>query len=1285
MAVLVAFTALPQAADAAQFGLARLRQTSATGAEDYLYTDGGVVFAQGTVDAAYYRFSVVDPTGTVKASTACAQSLSKRSANFKYTIQPTDPTTGATAWRFRLDEWSNFACSGSPTKTGSKYFDIARASSFADSTLTTPRAVFAAGSSAYVKASGIGAVRLSAANTAVSDWQTTWLKPSGATACANTANVDRPDASAAGLLAAGSYLKYRPNAAAPSDPWNLESNFETRPCQDFTAATEGTWKVRLQKDGTHFVTLKAFDVDATPPDTTITTRPAGGTPFTDPDLAFVASQPDATFQCQLDGGGWAACTSPKHYTGLSESTHTFQVRAVDPAGNVDPTPASATWTVDTTLPAVTLTTPANGSATSDTTPDLGGAAGNAPGDAADVTVKILRPVAGAPDELVQTLTTARTGATWSVAPTVPLPDGTYRVHAEQADALAGVAFTAEHTFRVDTTAPDVAVLEPRIDTVTSDTTPQLWGTGGLATGDAPEVTVKLWAGASATGTPAQTATATVDSAGNWTLDASPALADGTYTVRVEQLDDAGNLGVSRAHTFDVDSTAPDTNITAGPNGATASSAASFRFTSTEAGSSFECLIDDGDWADCSSPKAYSSLAAGSHTFMVRAVDAAGNEDPTPATATWTVDMTLPAITLVNPADGTATNNNAPVFDGSAGTAAGDSPTVTVKVYRPVASAPDELVESNTTTRAADGSWSTPANPSLPEGDYIVRAEQADGASNVGMSAAHSFRVDRTTPDTLFTQTPPAMTGTTSADFRFDSTEAGASFECRLDGGAWAACASPHAEPGLERRLAHLPGARDRPAGNTDATPATVTWIVNPALPATHARARRWTAPARATPRRASAAWRGIASGDSEHGHAEDLPPRRRRAGHAGADADDRPLVARRHVDGGRVARPRGWSLLGVRGAGRDGGYRRERGHLVHGRHHAAAHLDLEQPAGLDRRDLGQLRVLGERGRVDVRVPARRRLLGAVLLAAVVQRACPTTCTPSTCAPPTTWATWTRRPRPAPGRWTRPGRTSTLEVPADDALTGDSTPIFSGHASTAAGDSDNRERRGVPARGRCGGRARRRPVSAARSAVDGSWSVSASPALADGTYVAYATQDDSNSETAYSAPRTFTVDTTEPGVTLTAPRRGAPDERHHADAQRRRRHGPGRRGDRDRRSCTRAPACPAPRSRRSPPRAAAARGRSSRARSPTAPTRRARGRPTRRATLARACRGASRSTRRRPTRAIDSGPSGNTTATTAAFGFSSPEAGRDFECSLDGGAWSAVHLPAGLHRPRGRRT
>ena len=53
-------------------------------------------------------------------------------------------------------------------------------------------------------------------------------------------------------------------------------------------------------------------------------------------------------------GGYAACTSPKHYSGLSEGSHSFQVRATDGAGNTDPTPASYTWTVDTVAPNTTI-------------------------------------------------------------------------------------------------------------------------------------------------------------------------------------------------------------------------------------------------------------------------------------------------------------------------------------------------------------------------------------------------------------------------------------------------------------------------------------------------------------------------------------------------------------------------------------------------------------------------------------------------------------------------------------------------------------------------------------------------------------------------------------------------------------------------------------------------------------------------------------------------------------------------------------------------------------------
>ena len=63
--------------------------------------------------------------------------------------------------------------------------------------------------------------------------------------------------------------------------------------------------------------------------------------------------------------------------------------------------------------------------------------------------------------------------------------------------------------------------------------------------------------------------------------------------------------------------------------------ASFAFTSTETGS-FACSLDGAPFAACSSPKAYSALAYGTHTFAVRAADYAGNTDATPATRTWTV-------------------------------------------------------------------------------------------------------------------------------------------------------------------------------------------------------------------------------------------------------------------------------------------------------------------------------------------------------------------------------------------------------------------------------------------------------------------------------------------------------------------------------------------------------------------------------------------------------------------------------------------------------------------------
>ena len=85
-----------------------------------------------------------------------------------------------------------------------------------------------------------------------------------------------------------------------------------------------------------------------------------------------------------------------------------------------------------------------------------------------------------------------------------------------------------------------------------------------------------------------------------------------------------------------DTAAPDTTITEGPKKKSKKKAAEFGFSSSEPGSTFECNLDDNfGFVPCTSPEDV-KVGKGKHTFQVRATDAAGNTDPTPATQTWTV-------------------------------------------------------------------------------------------------------------------------------------------------------------------------------------------------------------------------------------------------------------------------------------------------------------------------------------------------------------------------------------------------------------------------------------------------------------------------------------------------------------------------------------------------------------------------------------------------------------------------------------------------------------------------
>jgi hypothetical protein len=59
----------------------------------------------------------------------------------------------------------------------------------------------------------------------------------------------------------------------------------------------------------------------------------------------VASGSSTTVACRLDRAAFAACASGVGYAGLAVGARTFQVRAIDAAGNAEPTPASRGWTI----------------------------------------------------------------------------------------------------------------------------------------------------------------------------------------------------------------------------------------------------------------------------------------------------------------------------------------------------------------------------------------------------------------------------------------------------------------------------------------------------------------------------------------------------------------------------------------------------------------------------------------------------------------------------------------------------------------------------------------------------------------------------------------------------------------------------------------------------------------------------------------------------------------------------------------------------------------------------
>ena len=122
--------------------------------------------------------------------------------------------------------------------------------------------------------------------------------------------------------------------------------------QAYTTTVNGpyTFSVRASYSGSTdpIPATRTFTIDTIAPDTTITGGPSGTTKTTTASISFTAP-PGSTFECKLDTpagpGSYAACTAPRSYTTTVKGGYKFSVRATDPAGNTDPTPATRSFTV----------------------------------------------------------------------------------------------------------------------------------------------------------------------------------------------------------------------------------------------------------------------------------------------------------------------------------------------------------------------------------------------------------------------------------------------------------------------------------------------------------------------------------------------------------------------------------------------------------------------------------------------------------------------------------------------------------------------------------------------------------------------------------------------------------------------------------------------------------------------------------------------------------------------------------------------------------------------------
>ena len=579
--------------------------------------------------------------------------------------------------------------------------------------------------------------------------------------------------------------------AAPDEP---ESRFECAldgsafaPCETIDRSTYSfNFELRVPglSEGPHTLAVREVDVagnadptpaggsfvvDLVPPQTVLTKGPEGLTRLLGP-FEFASNEP-GYFECALDEGSFSYCSTPYTAPSIADGVHTLKVRAVDDAGNRDATPSTRSFNLDRTPPVLTI--------------------GQGPEGTVETGNVSFAFTASETSTLQCVLDQGALAGCVSPRSYSNLGDGEHTFAVRGIDPAGNVGQFAEREFRAETRPPQTTIDSGPAARVNSGTAEFEFG----ADEDVSGFECALDGGAFSSCPASHEVTG---------------LGEGSHTILVRATDLAGKQDPTPAErTWVVDTDPPETAIASGPTG-TANKHGPFGLSADEAVGYFECALDDGEFLLCSTPYSFGPAADGEHTVRARAVDLAGNVDPTPATRNITLDQTAPTVEILS---------GPPPVTGS-------SVSVTFSVSEASASA-----ECRADGESRFFACASPIEFSgFPDGPHTILIRATDTVGNVGIAKQVSFTVDEQPPETTIDKAP--IFAGAKATFFFSGSADATEYECAVDELDFATCASPHLVEGLEEgphefRVRAIDGA-----GNIDPTPAGAQFTVDLTPPQT---------------------------------------------------------------------------------------------------------------------------------------------------------------------------------------------------------------------------------------------------------------------------------------------------------------------------------------------------------------------------------------------------------------------------------------------------------------------